>query len=51
MINGNIGQKLKNLRIEKGLKFEELANEIFKKYGISVNRSTLCNYESGVRVF
>lgn len=38
-----LGQKIKDLRVSKGLKTQDLAVEI------GVNQSTISNYESGLR--
>lgn len=40
--------KLKQLRESRGLSMDELVNELYKKYSLSVNKSTISRWENGV---
>lgn len=43
-----IGIRLRELRLDRGLTLEQLSDEIYKKYFITINKGTLSNYENGV---
>jgi len=41
--------RIKNLRTEKGLTMQELADQMNTKYGTNITRATISRYESGSR--
>ncbi len=43
------GQRFKSLRLEKGLTQKEIAEDFDKKYNYSFNKSSISQYENGLR--